>query len=121
MSGDSVHVGGTLLGQSLSNAGGVSSVVLNGDLSNETGLLHLDHDVSDALSGSHSAVFSSGSVSLLGTVVLSEGVDSNLTSHVELVSDGGSSNVDPVLVIWGEILVTGSLIVSGPLLNIILN
>lgn len=66
-------------------------------------------------------MFGLGSVSLVGTVVLSEGVDSNLTSHVELVGNGGSSNVEPVLVVWGQVLVAGSLIVSGPLFNIILN
>ena len=64
-------------------------------------------------------MFGLGSVSLVGTVVLSEGVDSNLSSHVELVGNGGSSNVKPVLVIWSEVLETSGFIVNGPLYYII--
>ena len=44
-------------------------------------------------------MLSSGSSSLLASVVLSEGVDSDLASHVELVGDGGSSDVEPVLIV----------------------
>ena len=60
-------------------------------------------------------------VSLLGSVVFSEGVDSNLSSHVELIGDGGSSDVKPVWVVWGEVLETGCFIVDGPLYYIIFN
>jgi hypothetical protein len=66
-------------------------------------------------------VLGAGSVSLLGSVVLSEGVDSNLSSHVELVGDGGSSDVKPVGIVWGEVLETGCFIVDGPLYYIIFN
>ena len=52
-----------------------------------------------------------GSVSLLGTVVLSEGVDTNSSSHVDLISDGGGSDVKPVLVVWREVFVASGLIV----------
>ena len=90
-------------------------------LSNKLSLLELDEAVSDALSSDKSVFLSAGSVSLLGAVVLSESVDSDLLSHVELVSDGGSSNVKPVWIVWGEILEASSLIVVGPLFNIILN
>lgn len=63
-----------------------------------------------------------GTHSLGGGVVLSEGVDSNLTSHVELVGDGGSSDVKPVGVRRSEVLEASGLIVNGPLLyNIIFN
>ena len=56
-----------------------------------------------------------GSVSLFGSIMLSEGVDSNLSSHVELVGDGGSSDVKPVWVIRSEVLETGSFVVDSPL------
>ena len=54
-------------------------------------------------------------VSLFARVVLSEGVDSNLASHVELVGDGGSSDVEPVGIIRSEVLEASSLVVLGPL------
>jgi hypothetical protein len=41
-------------------------------------------------------------------------------SHVELIGNGGSSNVKPVWVIWGEILHATGLVVVGPLINIII-
>ena len=66
-------------------------------------------------------MFGAGSASLFTTVVLSEGVDSNLSSHVELVGDGGSSDVKPVLIVRSEILETGCFIVDGPLYYIIFN
>ena len=67
-------------------------------------------------------MLSAGSHSLGGGVVLSEGVDSNLSSHVKLVSNGGSSDVEPVGVIRSEVLEATGLIVNGPLLfNIIFN
>ena len=61
-------------------------------------------------------VLGAGAVSLVSGVVLSEGVDSNLTSHVELVGNGGSSDVEPVLVVGGEVLEATGLVVHGPLL-----
>ena len=89
-------------------------------LSNKLGLLELDEAVSDALSSDKSVSLSAGSESLLGSVVLSEGVDSDLLSHVELIGNGGSSDVKPVWIIWGEILHATGLIVVGPLFNIII-
>lgn len=120
LSSDSVHVGGSLLGQGLAIWNGDAVLGLVVHLADELSLLQLDEAVSDALSGDESVVLSAGSVSLLSTVVLSEGVDSDLLSHVELVSNGGSSNVKPVWIIWGEVLVASGLIVVGPLLNIII-
>ena len=93
----------------------MSVFVLVVHLSDKGGSLELDEAVSDALTGGESGVLSAGSVSLLSRVVLSEGVDSDLLSHVELVGNGGSSNVKPVWVIRGKILVASSLVVSGPL------
>jgi hypothetical protein len=66
-------------------------------------------------------VFGACSVSLLLTIVLSEGVDSDLSSHVKLIGDGGSSNVKPVLIIRSKILETSGFIEDGPLYYIILN
>jgi hypothetical protein len=67
-----------------------------------------------------SVMLGEGSLSLLSTVVLSESVDSDLLSHVQLVGNGGSSNVKPVWVIWGEVSEASSLRVVGPLLDIII-
>ena len=118
LGGNSIHVGGSLLGEGLSVDGGNTILVLVRDLSNESGSLELNEAVSDALSSGQSRVFGAGTHSLLGRVVLSEGVDSNLTSHVELIGNGGSSNVEPVSVIRSEVLEASCLIVNGPLLNI---
>ena len=93
-------------------------LVLEAHLTNELGVFQLDEAVSDALAGRQSAVLSADTISLLFGVVLSEGVDSDLASHVKLVGDGGSSDVEPVSVQWGEVLVACSFIVAGPLLKI---
>ena len=119
-SSDSVHIGGSLLGEGLSIWNGVSVLGLVVHLSDKLSLLELDEAVSDALSGDKSVSLSAGSESLLGSVVLSEGVDSDLLSHVELIGNGGSSDVKPVWIIWGEILHATGLIVVGPLFNIII-
>ena len=119
-SSDSVHIGGSLLGEGLSIWNGVSVLGFVVHLSNKLGLLELDEAVSDALSSDKSVSLSAGSESLLGSVVLSEGVDSDLLSHVELIGNGGSSDVKPVWIIWGEILHATGLIVVGPLFNIII-
>ena len=103
LGGNSVHVGGTLLGQSLSNNGGRTVVIFDGNLADKSSSLQFDESVSDALSSRVSLVLGAGSVSLFTTVVFSEGVDSNLSSHVELIGDGGSSDVEPVIIIWCEI------------------
>ena len=115
LGGNSIHIGLTLLGECLAHQCLLSVLVLEAHLANELGVLQLDEAVSDALTSGESAVLSAGTVSLLLGVVLSEGVDSDFLSHVELVSNGGSSNVKPVWVIRGEILVASSLVVDGPL------
>ena len=118
---DSIHIGSTLLGQGLSVGWHRSIFVLIRDGSDESGPLQFDEAVSDALTSGDSGSLGAGTVSLLSSVVLSEGVDSNLASHVELVGNGGSSDVEPVLVIRGKVLETCRFIVGGPLLNIIFN
>ena len=113
---DSVHIGGSLLGEGLSVGNGGTVLGLEVNFTNELGALQLDEAVSDALSGNESVSLSAGSESLLSTVVLSESVDSDLLSHVELIGNGGSSNVEPVWVVWTEILEASSFIVVGPLI-----
>ena len=112
---NSVHVGGSFLGKSFTNDEVLTIFILVGDLSDEGSSLELDENVSDGFTSGESGVLGAGTVSLLGTVVLSEGVDSNLSSHVELVGDGGSSDVKPVWVIRSEVLETGSFVVDSPL------
>ena len=114
-SSDSVHIGGSFLRESLTVWNGNSILGFVEHLTNEGSSFQLDEAVSDALTGGESGVLSAGSVSLLSTVVLSQGVDSDLLSHVELVGNGGSSDVKPVWVIWGKILVASGLVVNSPL------
>ena len=81
-------------------------------------MLQLNKAVSDALTGGESAVLGACSVSLLLGVVLSESVDTDLASHVELISNGGGSDIQPVWIIRSQILVTRCFIVGGPLIKI---
>jgi hypothetical protein len=54
---------------------------------NEAGSLKLDQAVADILTSSLTGVFGVGTVTLVATIVLTEGVDTNLLSNVELVSN----------------------------------
>ena len=105
MGGNSVHIGGTLLGKSLTGDELFTLFTFDDHFSDILSSLEFDEAVSDVLTSEESAVLGADTVSLLTRVVLSEGVDTNLTSHVELISDGGSSDVEPVLVIRRQILV----------------
>ena len=118
MGGNSVHIGGTLLGKSLTRDELLTIFTFDDHFSDILSSLEFNEAVSDVLTSDESAVLGADTVSLLTGVVLSEGVDTNLTSHVELISDGGSSDVKPVLVIRRKILVTGCLIVHSPLWNV---
>lgn len=91
----------------------VLSLVL--DLSNETSILKLLKAVSDHFTSTLVVLGGADAVSLLTTVVSLEGRDANLSSDIELVGNGGSSNVQPVAVVGSKILVTSSLNVLGPL------
>merc|ERR1712031_83685 len=89
MGSNSVHIGDSLLGENLTSA---NVLVLN-HLADELSLLELLEAVPDDLTGGESGVLGASTNSLFRRVMLSEGVDTNLSSHVQLVSDGGSSNV----------------------------
>lgn len=80
-------------------------------------MFQLNEAVSDALTSCQSGVLGADTPYLLCGVVLSEGVDSDLASHVKLVGDGGSSDVEPVRVQWSEVLVACGFIVIRPLWN----
>ena len=91
----------------------VFSLVL--DLSNEASVLELLQAVSDHFTSALVVLGRADTVSLLATVVSLEGRDTDLASDIELVSNGGSSGVQPVAIVGSEILVTSSLNVLGPL------
>jgi hypothetical protein len=112
---DSVHVGGALLGQDflVNSLSAVFLLIL--DEANEASFFELFKAVSDNLARALSVVRGSHTVSLLATIVGSEGRETDLSSDVELVGYGGSSYVEPVAVIWSEILEAGSLHIGGPL------
>lgn len=82
---------------------------------NETGSLKLDKAVADVLTSGEAAVFGVGTVALVSTIVLTEGVDTNFLSHVELVGNRGSAIVEPVAVIGCELMSAGGLGVLCPL------
>ena len=82
---NSIHVGGSLFGEGFTVDGNVSVLVLVGHATDQLGVLELNKAVSDAFSSDESGVLHSHTSSLLGRVVFSEGVDTNLSSHVELV------------------------------------
>ena len=94
----------------------VVSLVL--DLSNETSVLKLLEAVSDHFTSTLVVLGWADAISLLSTVVGLEGGDANLSSDIELIGDGGSSDVQPVTVVRSKILVTSSLNVLGPLYKI---
>ena len=116
LGGNSVHISNTFLGKTFSEDG---SITIKSDLSNESSWFQLLKRVSDVLAWGESWSLSSSSSSLFASIVLSEGVDSNLSSHVELVSNRGGSDVKPVLIVRCEILETSGFIVDGPLYYII--
>ena len=120
LGGDSVHVHDTLLGKSLTHGdgGAFGRVELGG--SDESSFLKLHEAEADVLTSGSASVLWLGSVSASVTVVLAETVDTDLLAHVELVGNGGSTDVEPVVVVWGELLLASSLNVLGPLLSIIL-
>ena len=91
------------------------AILLGLDGADESGLLELLEAVADDLTGRPSGVLSAGTVSLLGAVVLAEGVDTGLAAHVQLVGNGGGANVEPVGVVRREILLATGLIIGGPL------
>ena len=111
LGGDSVHVGGALLGQGVSDA----SNVLEGDLADQRGVLELLQAVADHLTGGESSVLSADAVPLLRAVVLTQGLHTAVATHVQLVGEGGGADVEPVSIVRGKVLEAGGLVVHGPL------
>lgn len=113
--GDSIHVSGAFLCQGLS--GGLLFAILRLvlDLSNKTGVLELSQAVSDHFTSSLVVLGGANTVSLFATVVGLKSGDTDLASDIELVGNGGSSDVEPIAVVGSKILVTSSLNVLGPL------
>merc|ERR1719183_553341 len=113
--GDSVHVLDSLSGELLTDAGLLAFLSHNVDFLDELGTGHLLEAVSDVLSRSDSRVLLASTVSGTTTVMLAHAEGSDLSLHVELVHDGGSSGVEPVIIIRGELLPGGGLNVNNPL------
>lgn len=118
VSSDSVHVGAALLGQGLANNDRLVVVSLVLGLTNNASSLKLDEAVADVLTGGDTAVLGAGTVALVGAVVLTEGLDTDVVGHVELIGDGGSAGVEPVVGVWGELTSAGGLGVLSPLQGI---
>lgn len=91
----------------------VFSLVL--DLADESGVFELLQAVSDHFTSASVVLGWAHAAPLLSTVVGLQSRDANLASDVELVSNGGSTDVEPVTVVGGEVLVTSSLNVLRPL------
>ena len=105
-SSNPVQVGDSLLGQSLAVCDRGTVNIFKSHLTNETSSLQLHQAEADALASGNSSLVCEGATSLADAVVLAEGVDTDLTAHVELVSDRSSTDVEPIIIVWGELLGT---------------
>lgn len=85
------------------------------DSTDELGLLELLQAVSDDFACALVVLRRAHAVPLLAAVVRLQGGHTDLTSDVELVSNGSSSGVEPVTVVWSEILEASGLHVCSPL------
>lgn len=119
LGGNSVHIGDSLGGEALSHDDGSTILRLVAGGSDDLGSLELHKRVSDVLSGGKSVVLGLGASAGLGSVVLAEGVHTNLLLHVDLVGDGGSTGVKPVVIEGTKFLVVCGFNIAGPLLSII--
>ena len=115
LGGDSVHVSDALGGKGLAHGHRGAFLGFEFGGADEASLFQFDQAVADVLTSGLSEVFSAGSVVLVATVVLTESVDANLLSHIDLVGNGGGTVVKPVAVIGGELLEAASLSVLSPL------
>ena len=106
---NAVHVHGALLGEALAHGDGAALLGLVLGLTNEAELLKLLEAVADVLTSGHSGMLSLGATVGLATVVLAEALNATLLSHVQLVADGGSAGVKPVVVKGGKLFVAGGL------------
>lgn len=112
---NAVHVHSSLLGEGLAHGNGLTVLGIQSRGANKSSLLEHLQGETNVLSSSLAVVLRFGSTSHLGTVVLSEAVNSSLLAHVELIGDGGSASVEPVWVIWTQLFLATSLNVLGPL------
>lgn len=113
-SGDAVHVGGASLSQGLAHGNGGAIIALQGDGSEDSSGGELIDAVADVLAGSAPLVRLARSIASASSVVPAHAVDTDLLAHVDLVCDGGSTGVEPVVVIRGELLEARSLNVLAP-------
>ena len=114
LGGDAVHVGLALLGEALAHEDVLVGVdVLLG--SDKLGILELLEAVADVLGSSHAGVFGAGASALLAAVVATEASGADGSPDVQLVGEGGSAGVEPVVVIGGKLLGAASLNVLLPL------
>ena len=113
--GDTVHVHDSLLSQALTHGEGLTIWGLELGSSDNVESLKLSEAVSEVLSSSLTSVLGLGSTSGLGSVVLTETGDTDLTSHVDLVSNRSGTGVEPVLGVWRKFLEAASLNDLSPL------
>ena len=110
-----VHIHDSLLGQTLAHGDGSSIRRLKSGGSNKTSLLELGKAVAlDSSCGQADSLFL-GSTVLLSSEMLTEALDSDVLSHVELVTNSGGTSVKPVRGVWRELFKASSLSVLGPL------
>ena len=119
MSGNSVHVSGSLSGERLAHGEGGAIIGEESNEANETSSFELLEAVADVLATGGSVGVGAGTSSDLGAEVSTETVNTTLLSHVELVSNSGSSDVEPVFVIRAQIFISSSLNNASPLFCII--
>ena len=87
LSSNSVHVHDSLLGECLSHSDGLSFGRVESSGSNKTCFFKLHEAETDVLTSTSAFVLALSSISGSGAVVLTETVDTDLLTHVELVSN----------------------------------
>ena len=118
LGGNTIHVSYSLFSKGLAHDNFLTIILILGD-TNKSGCLKLDQTVSDVFSCGLSSVFSSGAIAVGATIVLAKTLNSNLLSHVDLVSNAGCAGVKPIIVLRSKFLEASSLYVCLPLLSII--
>ena len=78
-------------------------------------IFELNEAITNTFTSSQSGVLSASTIALLLGVVFTESVDSDLSAHVKLISNGSSANVKPIGVIRSKIFIACGLVVDGPL------
>lgn len=114
---NAVHVSDAFLGEALADCllGTVLLLVL--DLADETVLLQLAEAVADQFAGRVSVMRALSAIALSAAVVHAEGSGADLAAHVQLVSEGGGTDEEPVNIVGCEVLGARGLHVAGPLAN----